>query len=779
MNALTRKLVATNSANPFVGAGVEGNTYSLNATSCLVYDMGETTYINQAWIKGVPAYTGNYYALYYSNDNQNWSYASDVSFLYADNTAYFYNLGLRARYLKLAASVDMKGTVQDFGAQMTNSHLLANGTFANMLTVDVTNQTSSILKNNVVQFTLADLGLTASDLQVGRNDIRFAADGKLLPYYDDGNTFFVRVFEIPANGSTTVSVYYGNPHAVSASYGDETFEVSPEVKTEKSLDIGTWRVALAQCGNGDILAAGANENGYIELQRSTDGGHTWQAKTTTNIQGSIGTLFADGSHLFMMTYQGDLTQDHCTSYMYYSNDNGVTWVEKTITVEGPLMEGWQGSVLGKQEEWYYFDTYSRGVKLSTYDGEGPGVDYIFPMTAGNNNEAEYSKGGKGLFATALYSTDGGMTWKNSQSKVLYGSNGRMEFGTCENAIWEQEDGTLVMYARNQPWDENNGYYNEVHFVRATSTDHGITWTLNTGEDLYSNVYAGNTEAKIIPYQGKPLLMWSGNNSLGAMSYYRTPLNIALSNDDGETFENILSLTYLTELARTNAVNPDAIIYTYQGVDYMLVSVGCSVLLIQDIGAFLGETKGAYDSFETGVEGWLTKPIKTVDNQAGVIRFDFSPVLRVTGPGTATDGKQNLQVNPGEEAWRILPQTFNGTISLNLYVGDITGGLEIALQSTYHDLEGNIPATGTVTSNPVHLKFGSDGTLASDSNIKLVNGMNRITITFDSQTRTYTLTVNGVSTTQSYTEGAEAYICFFNLWNRTQISGVCIDEFILY
>jgi len=104
-----------------------------------------------------------------------------------------------------------------------------------------------------------------------------------------------------------------------------------------------------------------------------------------------------------------------------------------------------------------------------------------------------------------------------------------------------------------------------------------------------------------------------------------------------------------------------------------------------------------------------------------------------------------------------------------------------LQSAYSELnrDDRMTATGTVTVNPIHLKFGVDGKLEADGNVKLVNGMNRITIKFDSQSRTYILTVNGVSTTQSYTAGADAYVCFFNLWNCTEISAVCIDEFILY
>ena len=749
--------MATNSANPFVGAGVEGNTYSLNATNSLVYDMGEPSYINQAWVKGVAAHSTSVYSLYYSDDNQNWSFVSDMSFLYADSTAHFYNLGVHARYLKIATSADCN-TVADFGAESANGFLLANGGFKCKTTVEVTNETSSALKNNIVQFTLADLGLTSADLLAGRNDIRFAVDGILLPHYDDGNTFFVRVFDIPANGSTTVSVYYGNANAASVSYGDEVFEVRPEVKTEQMLSIGTWRASLVQCPNGDILAAANNADGKIEFQRSTDGGYTWQEKAVTDISHLVGSFLVDGDKIFMLAFDNKYSSDpsrYDYLYMYCSTDNGKTWVEKTAKTGFKTV-----------------GTYTRGVKLSTYDGAGSGVDYVFAISASNDSENQ------GLFASSLYSTDGGETWQTSNSQILYGDNPRMESGSSEPSIWEQADGTLIMYARNQNHESREIALQEVHFVRAISKDHGVTWELMTGDDVYSNVFAGNTQALIIPYEGKPLLIWAGNNSLGGVSYDRIPLCLAVSNDDGETFENILSLTYGTTRALYNSVNPDAIIYTYNGVEYMLVTTDRRVILIENFGEFLTETKGAYDSFEVGVEGWLRKPIKVRDEVAGQNQYTYQWLAQSTQASVVSDGIYCLQIQQGAEAYRHLPQTFNGTVSLNLYIGDVTGGLELALQSTYHDLEGGTPLTGDVTSNPIYLIFDETGALTLDSSIKLVNGMNRITITFDSQTRTYTLTINGMSTTQNYTVGAEAYVCFFNLWNHTA-NAVHIDEFILY
>jgi len=106
-------------------------------------------------------------------------------------------------------------------------------------------------------------------------DIRFTPvgktpeDGELYPYWieewDAVNKkakIWVKVPEIPANGRTTIWMYYGNPNAEPMSSGEETFEIFDNFDDE---DISDWNQEVLR-GSGSWNATGGtlNPTGYGE-----------------------------------------------------------------------------------------------------------------------------------------------------------------------------------------------------------------------------------------------------------------------------------------------------------------------------------------------------------------------------------------------------------------------------------------------------------------------------------------------------------------------------------
>lgn len=152
----------------------------------------------------------------------------------------------------------------------------------------------------------------------------------------------------------------------------------------------------------------------------------------------------------------------------------------------------------------------------------------------NNNRVIQLKNGRILFAVALhqspgdkkfsnlgrlwsyYSDDNGKTWKASTEVANPG-----KIVTQEPGMVELKNGNILMYARTTA---NVQYF-------SYSKDQGETW---------SDVEPGNLKSPCspatiarIPSTGDLLVVWNDNG----VDQNRTPLNIAVSKDDGKTWIN--------------------------------------------------------------------------------------------------------------------------------------------------------------------------------------------------------------------------------------------------
>jgi len=270
-----------------------------------------------------------------------------------------------------------------------------------------------------------------------------------------------------------------------------------------------------------------------------------------NSEGDFITL-NDGRVLFIYThYTGTSADDHATAYLAgrYSSDKGETWTKedtKIIDQEG-AMNVMSVSLLRLQNgdiALFYLKKNSTFdcipiMRISkdeakTWSDPEPCIRDKEGYFVLNNNRVIQLKNGRLLLAVALhqspgdekfsnlgrlwsyYSDDNGKTWKASTEVSNPG-----KIVTQEPGMVELKNGNILMYARTTA---NVQYF-------SYSKDQGETW---------SDVEPGNLKSPCspatiarIPSTGDLLVIWHDN----AVDQNRTPLNIAVSKDDGKTWVN--------------------------------------------------------------------------------------------------------------------------------------------------------------------------------------------------------------------------------------------------
>jgi sialidase-1 len=260
----------------------------------------------------------------------------------------------------------------------------------------------------------------------------------------------------------------------------------------------------------------------------------------------------DGRILFIYShYTGSFADDHASAYLAgrYSSDKGNTWSDKDVVIveqEGK-MNVMSVSLLRLQNEeiaLFYLKknsdsdcipmlrissdeakTWSDPVKCIT-DIEG-----YFVL---NNNRVIQLKNGRLLFAVSMhktpgdsvfastgriwsyYSDDNGRSWKASQEV----SNPE-SIVTQEPGLIELKNGDIMMYLRTMSGVQYFSY----------SKNRGETWS----QVEKSNIKSPCSPASItrIPSNDDLLLVWNDNGT----DQKRTPLNIAYSVDEGNTWGN--------------------------------------------------------------------------------------------------------------------------------------------------------------------------------------------------------------------------------------------------
>ncbi|HEY1046782.1 MAG TPA: DUF2341 domain-containing protein, partial [Bacteroidia bacterium] len=155
-------------------------------------------------------------------------------------------------------------------------------------TVKVNNTNGSAYTDLQVQITINTQALiSAGKMNVAGNDIRFT-DSLCNPlnYWIDSNmntastVIWVKLKHIPASGTRTIYMWYGNYCATAAQNGDSTFILFDDF-AGGALNTGKWNVYRSSVANGNVAVSGGN------LNLTTTGGWDLGLRSVSNFAGPL------------------------------------------------------------------------------------------------------------------------------------------------------------------------------------------------------------------------------------------------------------------------------------------------------------------------------------------------------------------------------------------------------------------------------------------------------------------------------------------------------------
>lgn len=229
----------------------------------------------------------------------------------------------------------------------------------------------------------------------------------------------------------------------------------------------------------------------------------------------------------------NLTEDTNDFLLWRSANEGETWSEPTYCINAP----------GK---WHCVEN-QRVIRLKS------GRIIIPTNYTPGYNRTNFSP----LSAMVVFaSDDDGTSWYKLSEEVHLPTNKNTKTGLQESAFFQRDDGVIVAYSRT---DRGCQY-------RCESTDDGKTWS-----EPYPDMFFTSPEAPIVLLKGmeavyavfNPTPVYTGR-VYKLDTWGRTPFILALSHNDGDSFEEIYCLEDSTE----NGCCYGAI---FEGEDYLLVS----------------------------------------------------------------------------------------------------------------------------------------------------------------------------------------------------------------
>lgn len=264
--------------------------------------------------------------------------------------------------------------------------------------------------------------------------------------------------------------------------------------------------------------AGDFANAHLAARFSSDEGRSWSDKDmivlsnegSANIM-SVSLLRLKNNKIALFYLRKNSDED-CRMYLRTSRNEGLTW-------SNPIL-------CHKDMEGYFVVNNDRIIKLS--DGR-----LIAPSALHNTPEKRLFENNGEIICH--YSDNSGKKWKRSTTTLR-----------CETAIIQEpglielNDGRIMMFCRT---DQGCQY---VSF----SSDRGVTWSEPEPSGITSPLSPASIER--IPSTGDLLMVWNNTKETK-----RTPLTVAISKDEGITWENIKDIE----------TDPDGW-YCYTAVDFI-------------------------------------------------------------------------------------------------------------------------------------------------------------------------------------------------------------------
>jgi len=266
----------------------------------------------------------------------------------------------------------------------------------------------------------------------------------------------------------------------------------------------------------------------------------------------------DGRILFVYThYTGQSTSDHAPAYLAgrYSADGGKTWTaqDRVVLPQEGTMNSMSVSLRRLQNgkiALFYLRKNSETdcipmMRTSTDEGQ----TWTAPVACItdqkgyfvlNNSRVIQLKNGRLLLAVARHKTPGDATWYNAGRLWSYYSDDNGQtwqassevpnpagIVTQEPGLVELADGRILMFIRASGGVQQLSY----------SADRGQTWTAIVASTIQSPLSPASMAR--IPRTGDLLLVWNNNDGRNpATKTHRTPLTVAISKDEGKTWQHV-------------------------------------------------------------------------------------------------------------------------------------------------------------------------------------------------------------------------------------------------
>lgn len=251
-----------------------------------------------------------------------------------------------------------------------------------------------------------------------------------------------------------------------------------------------------------------NSPARIAGRFSSDGGYTWTDRDVWVVDNegaenvmSVSLLRLDSGEIALF-YAIKNGWNDCKLYMRTSQDETQTWSNKVCTIP---------------HEGYHVVNNDRVVQLSSGRLVVPAAYHPCPD---GTRETWSSRG----ISMCFLSDDRGSTWRMSQTSLEAPEESTS--GLQEPGVVELKDGSLMMLMRTDQGCQFRSY----------SYDGGETWTPAEPTNILSPVSPASV--KRIPATGDLLLVWNDHERIDpALRGKRTPLTVAISRDEGRTWEN--------------------------------------------------------------------------------------------------------------------------------------------------------------------------------------------------------------------------------------------------
>lgn len=250
-------------------------------------------------------------------------------------------------------------------------------------------------------------------------------------------------------------------------------------------------------GGGSDHAAG-----HLAARTSSDGGKTWSDKDMTIVEKEGDFNVMSVSLLRLKT--GEIA-------LFYLRKNSLTDCRPMMRISRDEAQSWSEPTLCISEVGYNVLNNDRAVQLKS-------GRLVLPVALHNTPE-QNKFDGRGLISCYL-SDDNGKTWRQSTTREK-GEKLTLQ----EPGVVELKDGRLLMFCRTPHGSQYVSY----------SKDQGDTWTPFGPSNIKSPQSPATIER--IPQTGDLLMVWNNHENVAEVyKGKRTPFHVAISRDEGQTWE---------------------------------------------------------------------------------------------------------------------------------------------------------------------------------------------------------------------------------------------------